>query len=52
MLTKQCGPNDFEKWYARPEGRECLMGHKVSKSPRLEGIREGGSREGEGEQLI
>ncbi|KAL7415743.1 hypothetical protein BDY24DRAFT_337902 [Mrakia frigida] len=28
MLTRQCGKNDFEKWYARPEGRQCLMGHK------------------------
>jgi hypothetical protein len=27
---RQCGDNDFEKWYARTsKGKECLMGHKV-----------------------
>jgi len=31
LRHKQCGKRDFEKWYARSaEGKECLMGHKVS----------------------
>ena len=29
LQSRQCTENDFEKWYARPEGRQCLMGHKV-----------------------
>jgi hypothetical protein len=29
LRTKQCQEKDFERWYARPEGAECLMGHKV-----------------------
>lgn len=29
MRERQCQEKDFEKWYARPEGAECLMGHKV-----------------------
>lgn len=47
MLTRQCGKDDFEKWYARPEGRECLMGHKVSN--KLQRTEEGwGGREERG----
>ena len=26
---KKCDDNDFEKWYARQQKSECLMGHKV-----------------------
>lgn len=28
--SRQCGDNDFEKWYARSAtDKECIMGHKV-----------------------
>jgi len=27
--TRECGEDDFVKWYARPAKTECLMGHKV-----------------------
>jgi hypothetical protein len=27
--SRQCGENDFEKWYARSSASECIMGHKV-----------------------
>jgi hypothetical protein len=27
--SRQCGENDFEKWYARSSKSECIMGHKV-----------------------
>ena len=31
LKNRQCSDKDFEKWYARSaEGKECLMGHKVS----------------------
>ena len=26
---RQCGDSDFESWYARSQGHECIMGHKV-----------------------
>lgn len=26
---RKCGENDFEKWYARSQNHQCLMGHKV-----------------------
>lgn len=29
MRMKQCRKSDMEKWYARPAGKDCLMGHKV-----------------------
>lgn len=25
----KCQDSDFEKWFARPHGSECLMGHRV-----------------------
>lgn len=28
IRKRQCGQADLEKWYARPTGQECLMGHK------------------------
>lgn len=28
VRKRQCGAGDMEKWYARPAGEECLMGHK------------------------
>lgn len=28
VRKRQCDDNDMEKWYARPAGEECLMGHK------------------------
>lgn len=28
MRKRQCVDRDFEKWWARPEGEQCLMGHK------------------------
>ncbi|CDZ97982.1 Sortilin and related receptors [Phaffia rhodozyma] len=28
MRKRKCTDKDFEKWYARPEDQECLMGHK------------------------
>jgi hypothetical protein len=28
VRKRQCGAGDMEKWYARPTGEECLMGHK------------------------
>jgi hypothetical protein len=30
VLPKKCGDSDFDKWYARSAGAECLMGHKVN----------------------
>jgi hypothetical protein len=31
VRNKKCAEGDFEKWYARSEqGKQCLMGHKVS----------------------
>lgn len=31
LQHRQCTEKDFERWYARSsEGKECLMGHKVS----------------------
>jgi hypothetical protein len=31
LQHRQCTDKDFERWYARgAEGKECLMGHKVS----------------------
>lgn len=27
--TRQCDDNDFDSWYARSQGHECVMGHKV-----------------------
>jgi hypothetical protein len=30
VLPKKCGNSDFDKWYARSAGAECLMGHKVN----------------------
>lgn len=29
MRTHKCQEKDLEKWFARPQGSECLMGHKV-----------------------
>ena len=26
---RKCQDSDYEKWYARPHGSECLMGHRV-----------------------
>uniref|UniRef100_A0A0W0FD49 VPS10 domain-containing protein n=1 Tax=Moniliophthora roreri TaxID=221103 RepID=A0A0W0FD49_MONRR len=26
---RKCGDSDYEKWYARPRDKECLMGHKA-----------------------
>ncbi|KAF9263821.1 Oligoxyloglucan reducing end-specific cellobiohydrolase [Marasmius fiardii PR-910] len=27
---KKCEDSDYEEWFARPRGKECLMGHKQS----------------------
>ena len=32
--TRQCEDADFDSWYARGAGHECLMGHKVRSIPR------------------
>lgn len=33
LQHRKCTDDDFERWYARSEeGKECLMGHKVSQT--------------------
>ncbi len=39
LQNRKCDENDFEKWYARSEeGKECLMGHKVSLMPIFDSV--------------